>query len=118
MNAKIRYLVLNRTNQVIRPRDENLPGLDAATLKAEGEIPKKFSPSFLNEDKAREFAAALATKYAGERFYVAMVVAGVTSQSLTWSEAEPVDGLLDENTAADLGTDADVNADDDADDNE
>jgi hypothetical protein len=105
LNAKIRYLVLNRTNQAIAPRDENIAGFLPADLKTAGEIPKKFSPSFVNEDTARGFAGALALKYPGERFYVAMVLAGVVKGDLTWSEAEPVDLLDDTSVATDLGND-------------
>jgi len=53
LNAKIRHLVMNRTNQAIAPRDELLDGFDPADLKARGEIPKKYSPSFVNEGTAR-----------------------------------------------------------------
>lgn len=107
LSAKVRYLVLNRTNQVIKPRDENLPGMAAAELKAAGEIPKKFSPSFINEQTARDFAEGLALKYKGENFYVAQVIAGVTKGDVQWSEATPVESLDDSATAADLddGTD-------------
>lgn len=100
LTAKVRFLVLNRTNQVIKPRDENLAGMTAAELKAQGEIPKKFSPSFIKEETARNFAEGLAHKYPGERFYVAMVLAGVTKGGVSWSEAEPVDALDDSNTAS------------------
>lgn len=102
LNAKIRHLVMNRTNQVIAPRDEGLEGYDPADLKARGEIPKKFSPSFVNEETARGFAAALALKYEGERFYVAKVLAGVEAGKVAWSEASPVGSLADTATAADL----------------
>lgn len=89
LNAKIRFLVMNRTNQAIAPRDEMIEGFDPAALKADGEIPKKYSPSFVNEATARAFAQALAGKYPGENFYVAKVLAGVTASSVTWSEASP-----------------------------
>lgn len=102
LSTKIRHLVMNRTNQAIAPRDENLPGFDAADLKARGEIPKKFSPSFVNEGTARDFAAALATKYEGERFYVAKVIAGCEAAAVSWSEAVPVGSLADTATAEDL----------------
>jgi hypothetical protein len=102
LNTKIRYLVLNRTNQAVAPRDEMLEGYDPADLKASGEIPKKFSPSFVNEATARGFAEALALKYGGERFYVAKVLAGVQSEAVAWSEASPVTSLADTATADDL----------------
>lgn len=107
LSAKIRHLVMNRTNQVIAPRDEMLSGFDPACLKASGEIPKKYSPSFVNEATARAFAQALATKYPGERFYVARVLAGVEAATVNWSEATPVASLADTATASDLddGTD-------------
>lgn len=87
--AKIRYLVMNRTNEVIAPRDEEVEGFNAADLKAAGEIPKKFSPSFQNEGTAKRFACALAAKYPGERFYVAKVLGGavVEPQLGAWSDA-------------------------------
>lgn len=102
ISAKTRFLVMNRTNQAIPPRAENLAGYLPADLKAAGEIPKKFSPSFVNEGTARGFAAALATKYPGQRFYVAEIVAGCVKSDVAWSEATPVAGLLDEATADDL----------------
>lgn len=107
LNAKIRHLVLNRTNQVIAPRDEMLDGFDPADLKARGEIPKKYSPSFVKEATARSFAEALAVKYPGEHFYVSKILAGVASQEVAWSEATPVTSLADEATAdvLDDGTD-------------
>lgn len=101
MTAKIRFLVMNRTNQVIAPRDEQLAGYIPAELKASGDIPKKFSPSFTNEAKARGFAEALALKYGGENFYVSKVIAGVSTATVNWSEAVPVTALADTNLAAD-----------------
>lgn len=92
LNTKTRFLVMNRTNQVIKPRDEKLGGaLDAGALKAAGEIPKKHSPSFINEGTARDFAEALANKYPKQRFYVAEVVAGCVKDEVSWSEAAPVE---------------------------
>jgi hypothetical protein len=101
--AKIRYLVLNRTNEVIAPRDENLPDFDPAALKAAGEIPKKFSPSFTNKDTAKAFASALAAKYGGDRFYVAQVLGGAVVETSSWTDAvsgELYDEILvDDDTA-------------------
>lgn len=102
LSTKTRFLVMNRTNQVIAPRDEMLPGFLPADLKASGDIPKKYSPSFVKEDKARDFAGALASKYEGQRFYVSEVIAGCEAASISWSEATPVTGLADESLAADL----------------
>lgn len=108
LSAKIRFLVLNRTNEVIAPRDEDIAGMDPASLKASGEIPKKFSPSFQNKATAQKFACALAAKYAGERFYVAQVLGGAVVESpATWADATT--GVLhDEATAEDLD-DGEVN---------
>lgn len=102
---KIRFLVMNRTNQVIAPRDEELDGFDPAALKASGMIPKKYSPSFRDADGttgAKAFASALAAKYPGERFYVAQVLGGAVVESpAAWSNA--VAGALhDDSTAEDL----------------
>lgn len=83
LNGNVRYLVLNRTNEVIAPRDENVAGMDAATLKAQGEIAKKFSPSFKNKATAEKFGAALASAYPGERFYLAQVIAGCVVEPKT-----------------------------------
>lgn len=107
--AKIRFLVLNRVNQVIRPKDENLPGMSAKELKAAGEIPKQYSPSFINEATARDFAEGLALKYKGQRFYVATILAGVSHGETVWSEAVPVDGLADNATADDMPADGEPN---------
>lgn len=102
LNAKVRYLVLNRTNEAIAPRDELIAGFDPAALKAAGEIPKKFSPSFQNLAKAKAFCQALAAKYPGERFYVTQVLGGaVVEAPSVWSDARP--GMLhDENLADDV----------------
>lgn len=106
---KIRYLVMNRTNQVIAPRDEELDGFDPADLKASGEIPKKFSPSFKSADTAKGFASALASKYPGERFYVAMVLGGavVEPNPAPWSDA--VAGELHDEQTADALDDGTAN---------
>lgn len=103
LSPKIRYLVMNRTNQVIAPRDEMLEGYDPADLKAAGDIPKKFSPSFTNEAKARGFAEALAKAYEGQNFYVTKVIAGVTTSSVQWADATPVTALADESLVEDDG---------------
>lgn len=107
LSAKIRYLVLNRTNQVIAPQDEDIEGMDKRTLKAAGEIPKQFSPSFQNKATAQKFACALAAKYEGERFYVAQVLGGAVVETASWTDATA--GVLhDEATASDLD-DGEVN---------
>lgn len=101
ISAKIRYLVMNRTNEAVAPRDEELPGFDAAELKAAGEIPKKFSPSFQNEGTAKRFACALAAKYPGQNFYVAKVLGGaaVEPQLGAWRDAAA--GVLHDEVTAD-----------------
>lgn len=100
LNAKVRYLVMNRLNEAIAPRDEMISGYDPADLKARGEIPKKFSPSFANLATAKGFCQALASKYQGERFYVAQVLGGaVVEAPSTWSDARP--GVLHDETLAD-----------------
>lgn len=101
LNKNVRYLVLNRTNEVIAPRDEMLPGFDPAALKAAGEIAKKFSPSFKNKSKAEAFGAALAGKYPGERFYLAQIVAGVVIEPQTGPWVATGTALHDENLADD-----------------
>jgi hypothetical protein len=84
LNRSVRHLVLNRTNQAVAPRDENLPGFEPAALKAAGEIRKKFSPSIKSESVAKAFGAALASKYPGERFYLAKIVAGCMVEQGPW----------------------------------
>ena len=107
--SKIRYLVMNRTNEVIAPRDEKLAGFDPAALKAAGEIPKKFSPSFKSKAKAQSFAGALAAKYGGQTFYVAQVIGGSVATNVTWSDAVAGE-LHDESvTEEDLDDDGEPN---------
>jgi hypothetical protein len=116
LNKSVRYLVMNRTNQPVRAKDENIPGFLARDLKARGILKKMVSPSFLDEGVAKGFGAALAAKYPGQRFYLAKITAGcvVEPQQGPWV---PTGGAVaDDNTAADLDTD-EVDADD-ADDNE
>lgn len=107
VNRNVRFLVLNRTNEVITPRDENIAGMDAASLKASGEIAKKFSPSFKNKVTAQKFGAALAAKYPGERFYLAQIVAGVVVEPATGPWVDTGAALHDEATAEDLDGDDD-----------
>lgn len=103
--SKIRYLVMNRTNEVIAPRDEMLAGFDPADLKAAGEIPKKFSPSFKNEGTAKRFSCALAAKYPGEAFYVSKVLGGAKVEPVLGAWSDAVAGELhDEALAEDNGT--------------
>ena len=117
LNKSVRYLVMNRINEVVFPKDENVPGYLAKDLKARGELSKMISPSFKNEATAKGFGAALAGKYPGQRFYLAKVIAGVC--------VEPQDGpwvatgatVRDDATAADLDTDGEADGLD-ADDNE
>ena len=105
LNAKTRYLVMNRLNEAIAPRDEMLTGYDPADLKRRGEIPKKFSPSFANLGTAKGFCQALASKYPGERFYVSQVLGGaVVETPSAWSDAR-VGALHDENLADDVDGD-------------
>jgi hypothetical protein len=104
--SKIRYLVMNRTNEVVAPRDEMLAGFDPAALKASGEIPKKFSPSFKNKGTAQKFAGALAAKYGGQTFYVAQVIGGSVATNVTWSDA--VAGELHDDALADTDEDDDA----------
>jgi|SRR5688500_17950861 len=101
LNRSVRYLVLNRTNEVIAPRDEMLPGFDPAALKASGEIAKKFSPSFKNEGTAKAFGAALASKYPGERFYLSKVIAGCVVEPAQGPWVATGTALADEHMADD-----------------
>lgn len=114
LNRNVRFLVLNRTNQVVRPKDENISGFEPAALKAAGEIPKKYSPSFANEGTAKAFGAALAAKYPGERFYLAKVTAGVMIEPQAGPWVATGTALADEHMA-DEGDDESL---DGADDNE
>lgn len=109
LNSSVRYLVMNRTNEVIAPRDENLPGFAPAALKASGMLAKQFSPSFKSDEGAtgaKAFARALAAQYKGERFYVAKVIGGAVDAP-TWVDAGNAVG--DTVTAADIDTDTDEN---------
>lgn len=116
LNTTVRYLILNRTNEAVLPRDENIAGMDAATLKAAGEIPKKFSPSFKNKTTAQKFGAAVAAKYPGERFYLVQVVAGCMVEPATgpWVPTGAA-ALHDEHMAdgADTSNDEAVDGDED-----
>lgn len=111
LNRTVRYLVMNRTNEVIAPRDESLAGFDPAALKAAGEIPKKFSPSFKNKAKAEAFGAALASKYPGERFYLAQIVAGCVVEPATGPWVATGTALADEHLAGDVESDDDSDLD-------
>lgn len=111
LNRNVRFLVLNRTNQAVAPRDEMISGFDPAALKAAGEISKKFSPSFKNENKAKEFGAALAKKYPGERFYLAKITAGVMVEPSTGPWVATGTAVADEVTAEDLDGDLDDGSD-------
>jgi hypothetical protein len=113
LNKSVRFLVLNRTNQAVRALDENIPGMDAATLKARGEIAKKISPSFKNKGTAEKFGAALASKYPGERFYLAQIVAGCVVEPATGPWVATGATVADEHMADDVDLDSD-----DTDDNE
>lgn len=108
LNKSVRFLVLNRTNQAVAPRDENLPGFDPAALKASGEIRKKYSPSFKSEGTARAFGAALASKYPGERFYLAEIIAGCMVEPAQGPWVATGEGLADEHMAADVDEDCDL----------
>jgi hypothetical protein len=106
LNRNVRHLVLNRTNQVIAPRDEMLPGFDPAALKAAGKIAKKYSPSFLDEGTAKAFGAALAAKYPGERFYLAKITAGCVVEPAAGPWVATGTAVADEHMAADVDSDA------------
>lgn len=109
LNKSVRFLVLNRTNEVIAPKDEDIAGMDAATLKAQGAIPKKYSPSFKTKESAQKFGAALAGKYPGERFYLAQVIAGCVVEPATGPWVATGTALHDEATAEDLDGDGEPN---------
>lgn len=113
LNTNVRFLVMNRTNQVIAPKDENLAGFEPKALKAAGEIPKQYSPSFKNRAKAEAFGAALAAKYPGERFYLSQVVAGCMVEPKVGPWVATGTTLRDDATAEDLDGEGD-----DLDDNE
>jgi len=115
LNRNVRFLVLNRTNQAVRPKDENIQGQTAAELKARGEISKKYSPSFKSEAGAKAFGAALAAKYPGERFYLVKVIAGCMVEPTTGPWVATDTAVADETLAANLDDEGGL---DDADDNE
>jgi hypothetical protein len=102
LNRSVRYLVLNRTNEAVVPRDENLPGFAAADLKASGDIRKKYSPSFMNEGAAKAFGAALAAKYPGQTFYLATITAGCLVEPATGPWVPTGAGIADETLAEDV----------------
>ena len=113
LNRSTRFLVMNRLNEVVFPKDEEIPGYLARDLKARGEISKMISPSFKNEGTAKGFGGALAAKYPGERFYLAKVIAGCVVEPATGPWVATGAALADDNTAEDLDGDLDG-----ADDNE
>lgn len=103
--TSVRFLVMNRTNQVVAPKDEDIQGFDPASLKATGAIRKKYSPSFMSEAKAKEFGAALAAKYPGQNFYLAKVEAGVRVEPATGPWVATGTTLRDDATAEEIDTD-------------
>lgn len=115
LNKSVRFLVMNRVNEVVFPKDENIPGYLAKDLKARGELSKMISPSFKNEGTAKGFGAALAGKYPGERFYLAKVIAGVCVEPANGPWVATGTAVRDDATAEDLDDGADGL---DADDNE
>lgn len=64
-NLTKRFLVLNSSNEALRPCDYgvHLPGLQSEK-----------SPSFLVKDSAKQFADILANKNKGDRFYLVEVM--------------------------------------------
>lgn len=108
LNRSVRYLVLNATNQAVKPKDEMLAGFDPAVLARDGEIRKKHSPSFKNRAKAEAFGAALAGKYAGQRFYLAQIVSGCVVEPATGPWVATGAAVRDDLTAEDIeGLDGD-----------
>lgn len=105
INKSVRFLVLNRVNEAVFPKDEEIPGMTAAQLKATGAISKKISPSFKNKEDAQKFGAAVAAKYPGERFYLAQVIAGVMVEPATGPWVATGTALHDDTTAEDLDGD-------------
>lgn len=92
MNSRTRHLVLNPLNQPQRPCDHGL------NLKG---IQSDKSPSFLDLETAKQFAALLAEKDKGNAYYVATVVGGTEAfddlaarqagkgVTVTWVDAKP-----------------------------
>lgn len=112
LNRSVRFLVLNRTNQAVAPRDENIAGQSAAELKARGDIRKKYSPSFMNKEAAQKFGAALAAKYPGENFYLAEITAGCVVEPKTGPWVATGTALADETLAEDIDSDDDLDGSD------
>lgn len=121
MSCDKRFLVLDRTNNAIRPSRVGYPARKPV-------IQSKNSPSFLKSEDAKAFAAWLATRNQGQAFYVlevqssAMYVAPTTaSLKVAAATGHPLLGT----TAAPMATEdlpevdtADDNGSDDLDDDE
>jgi hypothetical protein len=87
MNTNIRYLILDSKNVPQRPKDH---GVSLPNLQSDA------SPSFTSRETAETFGTLLAAANLGERFYLAMVLAGVVgytkvapgaADTVAWTEA-------------------------------
>jgi len=78
-----RFLILDRTNQAMKPSEHGYPIDDVKNQK-------KFSPSFLDATKARKFGAYLADMNPGELYFL-VEVAGCVSvpEGAVWADAVP-----------------------------
>ena len=97
---KTRFLILNRVNVAILPRDNEYSTDDVAAAH---------SPSFTSKEKAMEFGTFLADENPGERFYLARIESvACTPTSTIWLDTVPAS--CDDECS---GDDDDVSDDDD-----
>lgn len=87
MNTKIRYIVMNASNQPVVPASLGMALPDLQSAK---------SPSFLKRETAQAFAKLCAKRHKGQNFYVAQVLGGAVAytaldesatEGVTWTDA-------------------------------
>ncbi len=86
MNTKVRFIVLNKSNQPQCPHSMGMALPDTQSDK---------SPSFLKEETAIAFAKLLAKRTKGQSFYVVKVLGGAVAytslegvdENVTWRAA-------------------------------
>lgn len=72
MNTKTRFLVLDSSNQPVRPRDYGLTLGDA--------VQNDKSPSFLDEASAIKFCQLVAGRNKGSNFYVVKTIGAASAK--------------------------------------
>ncbi len=88
---KTRFVILDRTNVAMIPRDEGYPTDD---------VQAGYSPSFLDKEKAMQFGTFLADEQKGERFYLARIEAvACTPTGTVWLDTVPAPAGATDETA-------------------